>query len=144
MAVGVAAARTGLTHRLRHEIVEVWDSSSQPPSGPAPVGHPCGYFTLSTGGKVVWTAIRYPLPKRTPSAFSYPPVSHEAANQPNLYSNDLATIQRVRAGLELSGTNQRRPNNHARYRQSQQAKGRTGDRGQVRACHQFVPATSFE
>jgi hypothetical protein len=80
-------------------VVEVWDCSPEPPCGPASVGHRSGYY-LRGYGKVVWTAVLYPLPKRIPSSFRYPPVSHEVAAQTSSqYANDPETIQRVRDAL---------------------------------------------
>lgn len=89
----------GLRQTEAAVVVEVWDSSPEPPIGPAPVGYRSGFYFADCGGKVVWTTVTYPLPKRTPAAFPYPSL-YEAANQPNLYMNDLETIQRVRMGLE--------------------------------------------
>jgi hypothetical protein len=79
-------------------VVEVSDSSLEPPNRPPPAGHRSGFLILDRG-KVVWTAVAYPLSKRTPSSFRYPPASHEMAQQPRRYANDHETIQRVRDAL---------------------------------------------
>jgi hypothetical protein len=62
----------GLRQTEHAMVFEVWDCSQEPPSGPAPVGHSSGYYKLDYG-KVVWTAVLYPLPRRTPASYSYPP-----------------------------------------------------------------------
>jgi hypothetical protein len=94
----------GVAHNDTTLVIEVWDSSPQPPAGPAPAGHQSGYFVLDSGGKVVWTKIAYaephpvPLPRRTPS-----PVPRPAAvetEEPSQYANDAETLQRVRAALK--------------------------------------------
>jgi hypothetical protein len=36
-------------------VREVWDSGPESPAGSTPAGRSCGYFTLETGGKLVWT-----------------------------------------------------------------------------------------
>ena len=50
----------GLRRTMDAVVVEVWDSSLEPPIGPAPVGYRSGYF-MHDGGKVVWTAVAYLL-----------------------------------------------------------------------------------
>lgn len=89
----------GLRQAETDVVVEVWDSDPEPPTGPAPAGYPSGYFALETGGKVVWTAVRYLLPQRTPSAFAYTPPRDVADGHPSMYTNDPRTMQRVQDGL---------------------------------------------
>jgi hypothetical protein len=44
-------------------LVEVQDSSPEPPIGPPTAGHESGYYMLG-GGKVVWTAVTRPPPEQ--------------------------------------------------------------------------------
>jgi hypothetical protein len=87
----------GLRQTENAVVVEVWDSSSEPPTAPAPVGHQSGYFMFS-GGKVVWTAVAYPLPRRKAAPFTYPPPAE--FSEPSQYSNDENTVQRARIALQ--------------------------------------------
>jgi hypothetical protein len=79
-------------------LVEVWDASPDPPVTPPPAGYKAGYFTLETGGKVVWTAVPYepatigPLPKRTPSPVAPPDPRVE-------HVTDTELLDRLREGL---------------------------------------------
>lgn len=82
----------------RAVVVEVWDSSQEPPIGPAPAGNQSGFFMPDRGGKVVWTVVEYPLCKRKPAA-SCPPAWHHVTDQPSQYANDPETIRRVRMAL---------------------------------------------
>ena len=96
----------GLRQTENAVVVEVWDSSSEPPTAPAPVGHQSGYFMFG-GGKVVWTAVAYPLLRRKTAPFTYPPPVE--FSEPSQYSNDRTpcsasgsrwrTCKRVRSSL---------------------------------------------
>jgi len=89
-----------LRHTENAVVVEVWDESQEPPSGPAPAGYRSGYFMLG-GGKVVWTAVAYLLPRQRAGSFSIPPPVE--FSEPSQYSNTLETVRRV--GTSLSAMN---------------------------------------
>lgn len=80
-------------------VVEVWDSSEEPPRKLAPVGYQSGFFMAERGGKVVWTAVPYvqpdpaPLPRRKPSPFAQPVRPLEVMHDPEMF-------RRVRDGLK--------------------------------------------
>jgi hypothetical protein len=88
----------GLRQAEAAVVVEVSDSSPEPPNRLPPAGHRSGFLILDRG-KVVWTAVTYPLSKRTPSSFRYPPANHEMTEQARRYANDPETIQRVQDAL---------------------------------------------
>jgi len=88
----------GLRQAEAAVVVEVLDSSLEPPNRPPPAGHRSGFLILDRG-KVVWAAVAYPLSKRPPQSFRYPPASHEMTEHARRYANDPETIQRVQDAL---------------------------------------------